>query len=269
MFRRIHARHFAWRTAVAFLTTVCCHAAWAGAWTLPAGNTQVISGVIYSSAVESFDDKGHAVPAIYSKLLFQSYGEHGLTDDLTLILEPEYAIATEGGPGRPTIHADDFAVKGGLRYLLTDSIGMASVQASYKTAGAFDMSVSANNDSGSEIELRLLYGVNFKLFGRDAYFDAEAAQRWISGARPDETPIDLTLGLHWSDKLTFMAQSFNIVAAGDGRPPYGYYRSHKVEFAVLQRLWNHVYLESGAYVSPLGQNSLVERGVDASLWVEF
>jgi hypothetical protein len=156
-----------------------------------------------------------------------------------------------------------------LRYRLLDTFGILSAQTTYKSAGAFDMSVSANHDSGSEIELRLLYGLNFRLFGRDAYFDAEIAQRWITGTRPDETPIDLTIGLHWSDKLTIMAQSFNIIAAGNGDPPYGYYRSHKLELAMVQRLWKGVYLESGAYFSPTGQNSLVERGTDAWIWVYF
>lgn len=243
--------------------------AWAGAWTLPAGDTQIISGAIYSTAAETFDDSGGATPTYFRKLLLQSYAEHGLMDDLTLVLAPEYAIATETTPKGTLVHASDFAVKGGLRYLLTDSIGIVSAQASYKTAGAFDMSVSANHDSGSEIEFRLLYGKNFTVFGREAYVDAEIAERWIAGARPNETPIDLTLGLHWSDKLTFMAQSFNIIAGGDSRLPYRYYRSHKVEFATLQRLWKGVYLESGAYFSPIGQNSLVERGVDASIWVYF
>ena len=241
----------------------------AGAWTLPAGDTQVISGIVYSTATSSFDDSGGAVPTLYRKILLQSYAERGITDDLTLVLAPEYAIATEGGPGRPTIHANDFAVKAGLRYLLEDTFGVLSIQASYKTAGAFDMSVSANNDSGHEIELRLLYGTNFRVFGKDGYVDAEIAQRWIGGARPDETPVDLTVGLHWSDKLTIMAQSFNIVAAGNGEPPYRYYRSHKLELGTLHRLWTGVYLENGAYFSPLGQNSLVERGVEASLWIDF
>ncbi len=131
------------------------------------------------------------------------------------------------------------------------------------------MSVSANNDSGSEIELRLLYGMNFKLFGYDGFADAEIAQRWIAGARPDETPIDLTFGLHFSEKLTVFAQSFNIISGSDARPPYRYYRSHKLELSVLQRLWPGVYFQSGAYISPLGQNSLVEKGAEASIWIKF
>ena len=243
--------------------------AFAGAWTLPAGDTQIISGVILSNATESFNDSGGTIPVYYRKILLQSYAEHGLTDDLTLVLSPEFAIASEQGPDQPLIHANDFAIQGGLRYRLLDRFGIFSVQGTYKSAGAFDMSVSANQDSGSEIELRLLYGLNFRLFGRDAYFDAELAQRWITGARPDETPIDLTVGLHWSDKLTVMAQSFNFIAAWNGDPPYRYYRSHKLELAMVQRLWKGVYLESGAYFSPTGENALVERGTDASIWVYF
>lgn len=241
----------------------------AGAWTLPEGDTQIISGVTYSTAAASFDDSGGAVPALYRKILAQAYAEHGLTDGLTLILAPEYAIATEGGPGRPTIDASDFAIKAGVRALLDDTFGVISAEASYKSAGAFDMSVSANNDSGSEMELRLLYGTNFPVFGKNAYADVELAERWIGGARPNETPIDLTIGVHFSEKITVMAQSFNIIAGGDARPPYTYYRSHKLELSVLQRLWNGVYLQSGAYFSPIGQNALVERGIELSLWMRF
>jgi hypothetical protein len=260
-----------WPIAAASVLAACCwtRPAYAGAWTLPAGDTQIISGAIYSTATATFDHSGGAVPAFYRKILLQSYAEHGVTDKLTLILSPEYAIATEAGPGRPLVHASDFAIEGGLRYLLTDCFGILSAQASYKSAGAFDMSVSANNDSGSEVELRLLYGANFKIFGRNAYVDAEVAQRWIGGARPNETPIDLTVGVHFSEKFTVMAQSFNIIAGGNGKPPYRYYRSHKLELAFVQRLWKGVYFESGAYISPIGQNSLVERGTDASIWVYF
>jgi len=39
--------------------------------------------------------------------------------------------------------------------------------------------------------------------------------------------------------------------------------------AVLQRLWKGIYLESVPYFSPFGQNALVERGVNASIWVYF
>jgi hypothetical protein len=240
----------------------------AGAWTLPAGETQIITGVTYSTANAKFESSG-AVPVLFHKILAQAYAEHGLTDRLTLVLVPEYATATEADPGRPVVHATNFSVEGGLRYRITDAIGILSVQASYQTSGGFDTPIAVVRKSGSEVEARLLYGLNFGVFRRTAYIDAEVAQRWITGARPDETAADFTLGLHWSEKFTVMAQSCNIISAGKGDPPYIYFRSHKLQLAFVQRLWKGVSVETGAYFSPAGENALAERGAIAALWVHF
>lgn len=244
-------------------------AAHAGAWTLPAGKTQVITGAIASNANATFGSSGHATPVLFRKLFVGSYVEHGILDDVTLIFAPEYVTATEQGPNQPLIHAHDFAAQAGVRVRLEKSFGVFSVEASYKSAGGFDMSVTTKNDSGKEFEGRLLYGTNFRLFHREGYLDLEVAERYIAGARPSETPIDLTLGFKITKSITLMAQSFNIIADGEGKPPYRYYRSHKIELGVLQHLWRGVYLQSGAFISPLGQNALVERGADASLWFKF
>jgi protein XagA len=262
--------HRQYRAVLGTLLMMCSFAdrANAGAWTLPAGETQIITGVTFSTATAKFDSSG-AVPAQFRKILAQSYGEHGLTDRLTLVLVPEYATATELDPDQPVVHASEFAVRGGLRYRITDSIGVLSAEASYKTSGGFDTPLPVVRHSGSEVELRLLYGVNFRLFHRGAYVDAEVGQRWISGARPDETAADVTFGLHWSEKFTIMAQSFNVVSAGHGEPPYTYFRSHKLQLAFVQRLWKGVSLETGAFVSPMGENALVERGAITALWVHF
>ncbi|HEY4113985.1 MAG TPA: hypothetical protein VGM17_07975 [Rhizomicrobium sp.] len=251
--------------ALASLPAPAC----AGAWTLPAGDTQAITGAILSNANATFGSSGHATPVLFRKLLVGSYVEHGILDDVTLIFAPEYATATEEGPNQPLIHVHDFALKAGVRVRLEDSFGVFSAEASFKTAGGFDMSVTTRNDSGKEAELRLLYGTNFTVFHRGGYIDLEVAERYITGARPSETPIDLTVGLKITKSITLMAQSFNIIADGEGKPPYRYYRSHKLEFGVLQRLWNGVYLQSGGFISPFGQNALVEHGADASLWVQF
>lgn len=235
---------------------------------MPAGETQIITGVIYSTASAKFASSG-AVPAQFRKIVAQSYAEHGLTDRLTLVLVPEYATATEADPDQPAMHASESALRAGLRYRITDAIGVVSAEASYKTSGGFDTPIAVVRKAGSETEARLLYGLNFGVLRRVAFVDAEVAQRWIAGARPDQTVADLTIGLHWSDKFTIMAQSFNIVSAGKGDPPYTYFRSHKLQLAFVQRLWKGVSLETGAYFSPAGQNALAEHGALAALWVHF
>lgn len=256
--------------AALFVLTIASSApALAGAWTLPKGQTQIITGVIFSDADSRFDNSGGAVPAAFQKFLIQSYGEYGLTNRVTLILAPEFAIDKVLDTSGRKVRGSDFAIKAGARFRILNSFGVLSAETSIKTAGAFDMSVSAHNDSGRELEFRLLYGTNFRLFKWGGYLDAEGAERWIAGARPNETVLDLTAGIKFSPRYQLMLQSFNIVSQGDGRPPYSYYRSHKVEVSVVQRLWRGIYLQSGSYYSPVGQNSLVEKGATAALWVRF
>jgi hypothetical protein len=244
-------------------------AAQAGAWTLPRDHWQVFTATTESSASLSFDSKGHAtLPTRFSKTLVQNCLEFGLTGYLTLFATPDYVVAHVRQSSGFAFDVNNTSFEAGGRLLLDGLAGKLALQASYKTAGAFDLSVSANRASGRQIETRLLYGTSFKLFGRDGFADVQAAQRWIAAPRPNETPVDITVGL-WLDRdWMVMAQSFNIVSAGDAKPPYTYYRSHKLELSVVERLSRHWSLQMGAFYSPAGQNALVERGLHVSLWTQ-
>ena len=244
-------------------------AAQAGAWTLGRGHWQTFSETTQSEASSSFDAHGRAsIPTTFNKLLIQNNFEYGLTNAITLFVTPAFVTARVKTPTVPLTVASNTSFEAGARLSLYVRHGRLSLQGSYKTAGAFDFSVSANRASGRQIELRLLYGTSFKLFGRDGFVDLQLAQRWISYPRPNETPIDLTAGLWLTKKIMVMAQSFNIISAGDAAPPYTYYRAHKLEFSVVERVSRHWSLQFGAFYSPAGQNSLVERGISVSLWTQ-
>jgi hypothetical protein len=254
--------------AVFFL--LCAREAVAGAWTQAEDKTQTISTFTYSRANRSFDGHSNAaIPIRYTKLLTQTYIEYGVRDWLTLTVDPEYAKAQSGPPGGPIEVANAFAIGAGARVRLMDGYGIFSVEGSYKSAGAFDTSVSVNQESARQFEIRALYGTNFDLFGKTAFADLELGQRFIAGARPGETPIDVSVGLHITRHTMILAQSFNVIAGGDSKPPYGYYRSHKVQLSVVQHLWKHLSLQVGGFVSPLGQNALKEQGLSIALWDSF
>lgn len=258
------------RCAAAVLTLAASIAgAKAGAWTLPHGHWQVFSAVTQSQAGSSFDAAGRpSVPTTFTKLLLQNTFEYGLTSAITLFATPAYVMAKVQTPTVPLTIARDASFEAGARLMLFAHLGKLALQTSYKTAGAFDLSVSAGRASGRQIELRLLYGTNFKLFGHDGFADLQIAQRWIAHPRPNETPLDLTAGLWLTRDTMVMAQSFNIVSAGDAAAPYTYYRSHKLELSVVEKLSRHWSLQLGAFYSPAGQNALVERGVSVSLWTQ-
>ncbi|HEY4123429.1 MAG TPA: hypothetical protein VGM36_02380, partial [Rhizomicrobium sp.] len=177
-----------------------------------------------------------------------------------------YAKAESGPPGGPIEVANAFAIGAGARVRLAQYHGVFSVEGSYKSAGAFDTSVSVNQESARQFEIRALYGTNFEVVDMTAFADVELGQRFIAGARPSETPIDVTLGLHITPETMILAQSFNVIANGDSKPPYSFYRSHKVQLSIVQHLYENVSVQIGGFVSPAGQNALNEQGLTFALW---
>lgn len=247
------------------------HAAHAGAWTLQADDWRIFSDVTISGASRQFDSNGHkSGPILFEKQRSAACIEYGIRDYLTGFVIPEYTRARSGAVGQRPQTAVDTAGAVGLRArVYNGEHGILSVQAQAKSAGAFNLSVSAHGASGRELELRVLYGKNFSVLGQDAFSDIEIGERWVNGARPNETPIDITLGVHLSEHTMVMAQSFNIVASGHTRPPYGFYRMHKLALSVVTDITDHISLQAGAFFSPAGQNTLVERGLTLSLWSSF
>ncbi len=241
---------------------------WAGAWTQDRGHIQIISGVTVSRAVRNFDQTGKPKQKIlFNKVLTQNCVEYGLTNAVTLFIAPEYVSAQSNMSGGAHVtQTRNVAVEGGARILLLTRIGMVSLQSSVKTAGAFDMSVSANGASGRQAELRVLYGRNFKLFGVDGFADLQVAERWISRPRPNEMTIDATAGLWVRRSTLIMIQNFNTVSGGGGLAPYTFYRSHKIELSLVQRITRTWSLQLGGIFSPVGRNTIMEQGISAAIW---
>lgn len=243
----------------------------AGAWTEPEDRWQVITALWASAASHAYDSHGEAVQKTgFHKLLFQTDTEYGWNDRLTLFLDTETAYAAVRENALPEQRGLDNAVEAGARYRLTDTIGVLSLQASVKTAGAFNFSISANSDqAGRQAELRLLYGTNFILCGDEGFLDIEAGERFISAPRPNETPVDLTAGLWLSHDWMAMLQNFNTVSGGDATPPYASYRSHKLALSAVRRLSDRFLIQAGGFLSPMGRNALVEEGLNLALWARF
>jgi hypothetical protein len=257
------------KRALALLLLLLPQTAYAGAWTMPRRHMQIIVQSTWSDAKAGFDSTSSAsLPLQFEKLLTDADIEYGWTNWLTLIARPEFAHARTVSYGRVKSN-DDWAAAGGVRLRLMHGFGVLSAEFVAKSAGAYAMSVSRDGAAGRQLESRLLYGTNFRLFHRNGYIDVESGYRWIAGPRADEIPLDLTIGYRLNWRTWLMLQSFNIVAMGNARPPYQYYRQHKIEFSTVARFSHRLCLQSGAFVSPAGQNSLVEAGASMALWLNF
>jgi hypothetical protein len=66
-----------------------------------------------------------------------------------------------------------------------------------------------------------------------------------------------------------MLQNFNVVSGGDAVPPYTYFRTHKIELSLVRSVSARWSVQLGGFLSPAGQNSLVEQGVSLALWRHF
>jgi protein XagA len=258
------------RSILALLILLAPQAAFAGAWTMPRGDMQIIASSTWSGARSSFDSKGSAtVPAEFEKSLSSIDIEYGWNNWLTLLADPEYAYARQLRPDGRIESDHDWAEAGGVRVRLMRRFGVLSMQFTAKSAGAYAMDVSRDGAAGRQLETRLLYGTNFGLFGKRGYIDLESGYRWIAGPRADEIPVDVTLGYRITWRTWLMFQSFNIVAMGNARAPYQYYRQHKLEFSTVTWLSQRLSIQSGAFISPAGQNSLAEQGGSVAIWLRF
>jgi hypothetical protein len=262
------------RVVAALLLLASCGHAYAGAWTLKKHHWQIISDFEIARAGHGYDGAGRGdAPIKFQKLYSKTFAEWGWNDRLTLVIAPEYSTAVSAWGGGAPVTAIDMGLEGGARYLLSDAFGVLSMQATLKYDGPYDLShgpIQKFNSTGRGAarteEIRLLYGTNFKLLGRDGFADAEAAQRFISAPRPNETAVDLTAGLWLGSKTMVMAQSFNTISGGDAAPPYTYFREHKFELSVVRCLTDRYSVQLGAFVAPAGQNTVAEQGLSLSVW---
>lgn len=241
----------------------------AGAWTQPAHHWQIITSFDFARALSGYDEHSAAkAPIRFVKLNTRDLVEYGWNDKLTLFAAPEYVVAESIWADKTPIVARALSIEAGARYRVLDSFGVLSVQASYRSSGAFDLSNSRSIDTASIAELRVLYGTNFMLWGRNGFADVELAERDITHPRPNETLLDMTGGIWFGEKTMAMLQSFNVVSGGDADPPDTYFRTHKIELSLVRKLSARWSVQLGAFVAPAGQNSLVEQGFTVGLWMQ-
>ncbi|MEI9931384.1 MAG: hypothetical protein WDM89_12785 [Rhizomicrobium sp.] len=220
-----------------------------------------------SRALDGFDGKGNErAPIRFFKTSSTDLIEYGWSNRLTLYADPEYVVASAQWAGEEPVRAHTFSMEAGARYRILDSFGILSVQASYRNSGAFDLSNSRNLDTASIGELRILYGTNFTLWDRNGFADVEIAERDITHPRPNESVLDVTMGLRFGTKTMLMLQSFNVISGGDADLPDTYYRTHKIELSAVRAVSDRWRVQLGVFVSPAGQNSLVEDGVSVAFW---
>lgn len=214
---------------------------------------------------------GTSAPIRFRKALLQTYTEHGWRDGITFFLASESAYVEVTQNRLAPYSAFDNAIEAGGRFRLRNaSWGVLSLEASLRTAGAFNYAVAANPGAGGDGgRLRLLYGRAFRLGGRDGFLDLGLGRQFLSGDRADETGLDVTAGFWFAPDNMAMLQSFNSLAGAGAVAAYPAFRSHKLQLSWVRRLSPRFYVQVGGFLSPAGHNALKEQGATLSLWTRF
>jgi hypothetical protein len=246
-------------------------AAHAGAWLAPEGHGQVVVTGTASSAGRAFDSDGRLQDTPrYNKYELQALMEYGVTDWLTAIAIPTLQhvdIAPPTDASRSGFGNSEFGSR--IRVIQQDN-WVLSAQGTVRVPATGDTNnPAAIGYTGTDVDLRMLYGVSFPLDGMPAFFDAQLAQRFRTGGPPSEARLDLTFGLRTAQQWLLLLQQFNVVSEGSGSPPFTSNNYHKLQFSVIYDFAPQWSVQGGAFTTFAGRNALQENGLLTGVWYRF
>lgn len=234
----------------------------AGAWPMPVGQTQAILKYEGSTASRAYDANSVILPI--AKLRDETLSlflEHGLTSRLTL----QAKLGVTRGSDAFIHYAGRGPAEIGLRYTVyKGQLGVLGVYAGAVAPGVGrNAGYAAPHAGGGDLELRLLGGRSATLWGRPLFGSVEVARLFRRGL-PDETHLDVTLGMTPSPGWLLLVQSYGGRADATSLAP----RWVKAEASLVRHLgpWS---LQAGWRATANGRETPVEAGPVIGLWRRF
>jgi hypothetical protein len=245
----------------------------AGAWTLPAGSGQVIVQTTVATSNQEFGPSSDLLSSRpYDKAEVDLVFEYGATDWLTLIAAPQFLAVRLGEPGSASYAGPGYTSLGARVRLYESETFVLSAQAVARISGTGNsQSAAAVGYEDGELDLRVLAGLSFTLFGKPAYLDLQAAQRQRSGPPPDEFHLDATLGVRVAERWQVLAQSFNVVSEGAGEGPYfgASYEYYKLQLGAAYDWTPALTLQLSVVGTYFARNAPQENGLVLSAQYRF
>jgi hypothetical protein len=249
-------------------------AAFAGAWTLDAGQGQAIVTETFASSTKGFDGNGSTQPiARYNKDEMQALFEFGATNWLTLMLAPSLQHVDIAAPFEAARSGLGYTDVGARVRVGGGESWVFSLQSTLRVPGTFDQNnPAAVGYTDTEVDVRALLGYSFKAGAWPAFVDAQMAERFRlgGGGPPNEFRADFTLGVRPQDRWLVLLQSFNVISEGAGTlpvfPSYSYY---KLQLSAVYEMSPKLSLQLGGYTTYWGQNALQENGLILGAWYKF
>jgi hypothetical protein len=237
------------------------HDAEAGAWPMPAGETQVIATFDTDAARTAFDPAGQLKPTPpQARFAASLFAERGLTADLTLV------VALGADQNRTLFdHRSGIYPAIALRERVwSDAANVVSLSLGAAELPTGDAGGRSMRSAG---EVRLFWGRSFTWRGRHVFSDVQAALRQ-GDDHWRETDLDATLGIDLTPRYSLYLQSFSGWTHWDHRPAAADSQWSASQVSLLRRFgaWR---IQVGARATLAGRETLNERGVFTALWRRF
>jgi hypothetical protein len=257
------------KLSLAALIALATGEAYAGAWTEPAGQGQMIAS-LYGWQGNGAPWGGSASGQRESKAEAQVYLDYGAFDRLTLFGQAGGEDYRLGSPGADAYGGLDYTTLGARYQVFKNDPFVFSLEASALIPGARDASRPAQmGNTGAGADARALAGYSFTIDGLPAFLDAEFGYRFRTLGPPSEWHGDLTLGIKPTARLMLLAQCFNTLSVGAGAPNFPDWDQSVVEISAVYALDEVWSLQAGAFASVVAHNTNGELGVTVAVWRKF
>lgn len=233
--------------------------AWAGAWPLDRGKTQVIAKYERTTANQGYapDTSLVAIPRRRDETL-SLFVERGLTPRLTL--------QAKAGVTRGQDQWVDYSGRGplelGLRWTArrTDRSSLAVYLGAAEPGEGRNAGYAAPGKGSLDLEARVFYGRSGVWRGRKVYVDLQVARLQRQGLA-DENRFDATLGVKPTDHWEVLAQTY----AGQADHEAVRARWLKTELSVV-RAFGDWSLQAGWRDTVSGRETARDRGIVLAAW---
>ena len=190
----------------------------AGAYLDPPGQGEIITAAAFSNSTQFFDDSGKLIPIpAYQKFDLGTYIEYGLSDRVTLILQPFADIAHQGvvQPVPPVAATTDFGARFGLASFGSTVISV-QVLAHLPLTDTSTASGLFDQDRAPGADFRLLLGQGFQIDTMPGFLDMAVSHTWLGDGLPDEWHADATVGVRPTPRFLLLLASYATISNDGG-----------------------------------------------------
>jgi hypothetical protein len=195
-----------------FCNAVASHAQ-AGAWLQKPGDGLVIAQATYFGSSEYFDTDGTLQPQPrFNKYELQPYGEYGVNRWLTVGGSAYLQKVHQSDHGNYGLGDPEAFARIGI--MNDNTYGVISLQPLVKFPSIYHDSGNPRGASGStDMELSLLYGLNYPLLDDRDYFDARIGYRERSKHLKPQWRADMAYGTYVTEHIQMISAVRYIAAA--------------------------------------------------------